>query len=148
MSALPCSGLADLFQPPTEGMAMSRARSRDVSRQVRTAWEQAKTICRTCPRREQCLADELVAMRKGYRTLGVHGGTDPLERMAMLDPSRLSPHRIAGRRPPVTPRARKPINHGTHAGYVMHLSRGEQTCDECRAAHTAYRRARKAASAS
>lgn len=41
----------------------------------------------------------------------------------------------------------KPINHGTNGGYLAHLRRGQEACDDCRTAHTASRAARKRAQA-
>lgn len=35
------------------------------------------------------------------------------------------------------------IAHGTLSGYQMHIRRGEQTCDDCKAARAAYMRERR-----
>lgn len=76
---------------------MSRGKIERVSVAVREAWSAAVEICQGCHRRDDCLADELAAMRRGYRTLGVHGGTTPPERVAMLSLQRLSPPRITSK---------------------------------------------------
>lgn len=34
--------------------------------------------------------------------------------------------------------------HGTHSGYVTHHAAGEPACDECKAAHAAWRRDQRA----
>ena len=85
MSALPCIGREELFQPSGELVAFGR-RQPAQSKPVLEAWGVAKTLCGTCSRVEACLRAELAAMRAGARTMGVHGGTDPRERAAMLDP--------------------------------------------------------------
>lgn len=37
-------------------------------------------------------------------------------------------------------RTREPVKHGTYGGYQAHKRRGEDACDECKAANTQYRR--------
>jgi hypothetical protein len=46
---------------------------------------------------------------------------------------------------PAPPTRCGPIQHGTYAGWMAHRRRGIPICDECRAAHNAYRRERHAA---
>lgn len=42
------------------------------------------------------------------------------------------------------PRTRKPINHGTHAGYQMHKARQEDACEDCKVAMRRVSRLRRA----
>lgn len=137
----PCAGLHEIFQPCGEVMAISQRPPRQ-SVPTLEAWARAVELCAGCHRREQCLADELDAMRRGFRTLGVHGGTTPPERMAMVSVARHRPPRVASKLSGRSAGDLRPIRHGTHSGYVTHLARGERACDECRSAHSAYRAAR------
>jgi WhiB family redox-sensing transcriptional regulator len=75
----------------------------------------AKTICRRCPVRGDCLAHALA----DDSLVGVWGGTTPDERRALR----------GDLHPPVT---------GWSARW--HRSRGEATCRECRAAENARRK--------
>jgi WhiB family redox-sensing transcriptional regulator len=63
---VPCAGKTDLFIGPEYEPIERRA--------VRE--QQAKSICATCTRRDECLA---IAMRNRER-IGVWGGTTPEER--------------------------------------------------------------------
>jgi hypothetical protein len=129
VSALPCIGREELFQPSGELVAFGR-RQPAQSKPVLEAWGVAKTLCGTCSRVEACLRAELAAMRAGARTMGVHGGTDPRERAAMLDPLE-EPAPLAA-------------DCGTVGGYHAHRRRGEGACDDCRAAIAKYNAERKA----
>lgn len=66
-------------------------------------------ICKRCPVRAQCLA----AAKENGETNGIWGGVD-------FD----------------KPNTREPINRcGTNAGYMVHLRKKEDACDECKKAH-------------
>jgi len=136
VSALPCIGREELFQPSGELIAMGRLHPLQ-SKHVLEAWETAKALCGSCSRAEACLQAELAAMRAGARTMGVHGGTTPPERAAIVDPT-VEVRDGRRRRQP------QPVRHGEVAGYAAHRRRGEQPCDECRAAVAAYNAAYQA----
>lgn len=69
----------------------------------------AVETCKRCPVREQCLA----AAKENGETHGIWGGVD-------FD----------------KPNTREPINRcGTNAGYMVHLRKKEDACEECKKAH-------------
>lgn len=111
--AAPCRGLTHLFFAPLAESAVTR----------RTRVAKAQAICRTCPYQREC------AEASKDEVGGVWNGVDLDE--PMLIRRRLSARERRGPKP-------KPINHGTNGGYVAHLRRGEQPCDECSAAHAKY----------
>lgn len=82
--------------------------------------DHAKALCESCPVKRECL-DYALAERI---VEGVWGGFSETERRAR-----------GGRR--------KPIEHGTYAGYRMHLRRGELACADCLEANAAYQWAKK-----
>jgi len=101
--------------------------------------KKAKAICRTCPVLKECAA--YATARPELK--GVWGGLSDKQRKAVR--SKNGAKRGGGG-------VRKPIMHGTAAGYKTHYYRGEKPCEECRKAHAAIhnerhriRRAKKAA---
>ena len=84
----------------------------------------AKRLCDGCPVKDACLADAKKhedGLGKGSRE-GIYGGTTPAERHALEVKAR-------GRKP------RRPVNHGTDAGYKQHQRRDEVACNACVKAH-------------
>lgn len=80
----------------------------------------AMRICAVCPVREQCSAD---GRTEEY---GIWGGLTPNARLR------------TPRRTYVGGPQRRPINHGTVAGYKTHRKRGEVACDDCKRANVDY----------
>lgn len=114
MERAACRGSVAMFFPQNGGTAMA-----DVAA--------ARRVCTSCPVRTECLD---MAIRERIHD-GIWGGHTPRER-----------RRIARDLDPFV--KRKPVEHGTHRGYLQHQRRGEQPCRECVAAHTAYHATRKA----
>ncbi|GGM65080.1 hypothetical protein GCM10012275_39530 [Longimycelium tulufanense] len=83
---------------------------------------ECRTLCATCPVREQCLADALTT----GEAWGIWGGLDADERAALAEQH--------GHPAPIVRPA-----HGTNTRYAKHGCR----CDLCRQAHTAYERERR-----
>jgi WhiB family redox-sensing transcriptional regulator len=84
----------------------------------------AKRLCDGCPVKDDCLADAMryeAGLGKGSRE-GIYGGTTPAERYALEVKKR-------GRKP------RRPVAHGTDAGYKQHQRRDEVACSPCVTAH-------------
>ena len=90
----------------------------------------AKSICRRCDALAECLE---FAVSFPEPLAGVWGGTSERER-----------RRIRTQRERVQ-RRRKPIPHGTDAGYRAHSRQGVPMCDECRAAHAVARKSQESA---
>jgi WhiB family redox-sensing transcriptional regulator len=84
----------------------------------------AKAVCWECPVRLDCLAH---ALEHNERE-GVWGGYSARERRRMKE----------------SPSRRRPIPHGTQAGYQGHLRHDETPCLACREAHRAAQRMYKA----
>ena len=80
-----------------------------------------RTICAGCPVRVECLHYAVAVDARD----GIWGGTLPHERVRF--------------RPPPTTGERC----GTIAGYVRHLTYGETTCDDCRAAANQVKKAKQ-----
>lgn len=81
-------------------------------------YPEAKTICGHCTVKTECLE----YAKTQCIDYGVWGGTTPDER-----------------RPPAQgSRRRVMIDHGTAAGYRMHLRRDGKPCDDCKAAKAEY----------
>jgi WhiB family transcriptional regulator, redox-sensing transcriptional regulator len=93
------------------------------------AVDTAKAICGMCEVRETCLE---VALRNSEK-YGIWGGTSERERRA------LRADRLAALGLPNTGKPRKPIKHGTYAGYAQHAYRKDPPCDLCKAAHSRYK---------
>lgn len=87
-------------------------------------YRQAARVCETCPVKAECLQWAL----DHDEPFGMWGGLHPEQRRRLQLGAR-----PLGRRP-------TPINHGTPGGYMQHRRRGEQPCDECRAAKAASER--------
>jgi len=85
-------------------------------------YKAAKEICERCPVRQQCLDYSLTLPN----VIGIWGGLSGNQRRAVKS---LKPDR--------------PINHGTHSGYVVHRKRGEEPCRECKDAHQRYTETRR-----
>jgi len=85
-------------------------------------YTRAKIICHTCSVRIDCLNYSLTLPT----VVGIWGGLSGRERREFK-----------------SLKADKPIRHGTNSGYVVHRKRGEEACDECKAAHAAYKEIRK-----
>lgn len=77
--------------------------------------EPVTRICATCPQLEPCRES----------ITGIRGGLHPHQRLVALRP--------------------KTANCGTNAGYHRHVKLREPTCEDCRRAHRAYRKARRKA---
>lgn len=94
--------------------------------------EAIQAICRTCPVQATCLADALEWERSIglYAVHGIRGGLTAPQRRRI----------ISGGRPDGY---RKPIPHGTEAGYHAHRRRKQSPCDGCREAHSAANYARR-----
>ena len=90
--------------------------------------EAARRVCRTCPVSEECL---ISAIERGD-WFGVQGGASERERkrIACKMGIRLSE--------PLAESTRKPIPHGTDAGYNGHQRHGIPPCDACIEAHRVY----------
>ena len=86
-------------------------------------YAKAKRICHQCPVKQQCLDYALTLPV----CVGIWGGTSGIER----------------RRLKSTIDIERPINHGTHSGYVVHRKRNENPCDPCKNAHNLYKQTRK-----
>lgn len=90
-------------------------------------------LCDSCPVRQECL-DDTMRIEAGLGKIsrvGIFGGLTPAQRFNL--------ERKGGDtsiRPPGRPR--RPIRHGTFNGYKTHRKRGEEACDECRAAQRVY----------
>jgi len=80
----------------------------------------AKSVCRQCPVKEQCLQEAL--MTPDY---GIWGGTSEAERAQM--------RRELGIKLPSGH-----IRHGTEAGARQHYRKGERPCSECMEAQLRY----------
>lgn len=93
---------------------------------------EAAALCKTCPALNPC-ADLLREELSGSRTMQVAGG-GPVGTWA---------GRLVGKGFKWTP---NPREHGTDRGYHQHRHYGEQSCDECLAAHAT--RVRESARAS
>ena len=99
-------------------------RARDVARE-----RELKAICAECPVRINCLDDELEQMRLGHRSMGIFGGTNASERVAMVNRA-----------------SRIPIKHGTPYGYMKHRRQPDifgPPCEDCLAAKRNYERERQ-----
>lgn len=90
----------------------------------------AALLCASCPVRGECLAD---AIEHGEQ--GTWGGLTARQRRDLERTGQIG----QGGGPKATHGC------GTHAGYVRHRKHGEDACDECKAAHSAYRVQRKRA---
>ena len=101
----------------------------------------AKGLCGTCPVRVRCL-EEAMAEEDGQNVPGRHGIRGGLDQW---DRAELAGFKVTR---PVSKRTGQ-ISHGTHSGYDQHRNRGEQACEPCKAAKSAYvnegRKARRAA---
>lgn len=84
----------------------------------------AKAICRQCPVVDECLE---WAIGHGDK-YAIAGGLTPAERAALKRKGR-----------------RRPATCGTPAGYYRHLREQSATCQKCREAMTAHKRAYRAA---
>ena len=87
---------------------------------------EAKALCRTCPVRDECLAEALA--HGSYGDYGYFAGTTAEQRRRIRNP-----------RPNIDP-----IRHGTYAGYAQHRRRGIPPCDACREARNTYQSHRSA----
>lgn len=129
--------IGDLIpQARADALAESWALRGPVAR-ARTGWhEHAECLgCRTftvelcadCRVRLDCLAaayqEETGSPRESIT--GIRGGLHPHQRLVALRP--------------------KTANCGTNAGYHRHVKLREPTCEDCRRAHRAYRKARRKA---
>lgn len=108
-----CAGApTDVFFPISMDGRGGR-RTADLAR-TRTQEAQAKELCSRCPFVVPCLQ---YALDRSW-IAGVWGGTNEGER------------RVLRRKMPRAP-IRKPVEHGTEAGYRMHRRRGEDACGGC-----------------
>lgn len=87
----------------------------------------ARSTCNACPVADACLQHALTLDDDP----AMLGGKTPAERAAML--------------PPIDLGTRKPVDHGTVAGYRAHRRIGHPPCQPCIDAHTAYGRATRIA---
>ena len=95
----------------------------------------AKRVCVGCPALDVCLewAMSIEAGTGHTSRFGVYGGMTGRQRAE-----------LAARRAETNPLAnRKPISHGTDAGYTAHKRRGEEACGPCKRAATMAKRARE-----
>lgn len=83
--------------------------------------DEAKAICAACPVLDVC-RDHAIR----HERWGIWGGTSERERMRL--------------RRELGIRLETAREHGTAAGYMQHLRRGEQACVSCREANTAKKR--------
>jgi hypothetical protein len=86
----------------------------------------AAAICAECPVRDACLT---AALETG-EPWGIWGGMTPEQRERLLNKRKPGP-------------SRRPIKHGTEAGYFAHRRRGEDACDDCRLATNAATKRRR-----
>lgn len=101
--------------------------------------------CQDCPVRFECLNYALGNESSDLSLVKfnpVYGGLAGRERAQLIRRSRRKPSEPTEPNPR-PPRRLSPIDHGTPAGYKAHLSRGEQSCDQCREAARAYRADRR-----
>lgn len=84
---------------------------------------EAKAVCRACDVQVECLLD---ALNRNERH-GVWGGKAERERRAIRSKKRAT----SPLAPPTTEDC------GTDRGYNLHRRRGEDACDDCKAAHSA-----------
>jgi len=96
----------------------------------------AKAVCATCPAIRACLQDA-IDTREVH---GIRGGLTPKARRGLRVAAR--PAGAAGFGP-VAGVTRKPIDHGTSAGWMAHYRRGEIPCDDCKDARNAVQAQRK-----
>jgi WhiB family redox-sensing transcriptional regulator len=114
---------ADLFFPPKGGDSDS-----------------AKRICAGCSVRRECLTYALTAPVERF---GIWGGLSGRERRALKAPPApgepLPPIRyFADVARMLIDRRRRPITHGTEAGYRAHGRSGTTPCSACREAHSVH----------
>ncbi|GAA3155448.1 WhiB family transcriptional regulator [Streptomyces rectiviolaceus] len=96
--------------------------------------EQARTVCATCPVREQCLTSTLADEKRLTPSDrdGIRAGLDGRERY-ILQHGQPKPRQRKPRTPrPAKPRTLAPC--GTPAAYDRHMRRGEPIDDACRVA--------------
>lgn len=89
----------------------------------------AHLICADCPVRTEC--DEYATQHRD--THGVWGGVSGRARRRTLQGLPEKPRFVT----------RKPIAHGTDAGYAAHHRRGEEPCQPCKNAHSQRNRLRQ-----
>ena len=85
---------------------------------------EAAAICAACPVLVECRAD-LVATEPTSDRHGYRAGMSAFERDRGAGAKRHGGS------------ARRPIKHGTRSGYQVHRNRGEEPCEDCKAASRA-----------
>jgi hypothetical protein len=84
-----------------------------------------------CPVKQECLE---YALQLPGITIGVFGGTTERERRLLKRQIVSGVNYISNK--PVAVHAKRPMRHGTSAGYEQHRRRRETPCDACKEAHT------------
>ncbi len=103
--------------------------------------QKAVALCETCPALEECrrwaldnwwlVGDQDFKPHQGKGKIGIIiGGLTSWERWEIRQKEK-------------TPRPGKRIDHGTGAGYRLHLFRGEPACEECKKAERERERVRR-----
>jgi hypothetical protein len=83
-----------------------------------------------CPVKQECLE---YALQLPGITVGVFGGTTERERRLLKRQIISGVNYISNK--PVAVNAKRPMRHGTSAGYEQHRRRKEPPCDACKEAH-------------
>lgn len=122
-----CRGMGfDRFFPSNQGDKEQRE----------AAEAEAKAICKRCPVKIECYE-----WAKENGEVGIWGEATEVERTGSRNPSankRVKPeNRVRRQRIPLS----EASDHlcGSPSGYTRHSKRGEEPCERCRTAHTAYR---------
>lgn len=87
---------------------------------------------------------ELAVQRFDALAVILAGMVDPARTTGELLDWSLSGPVVTVGHPPILS-GKRPREHGSHRGYVQHMTNGEPTCVECRAAERVYDNARRAA---